>query len=122
MAYDPSTTIGKVRFRIADTLESPNQQISDAEINSVLDDVDDSIPRAAAVCLRAIAADRAKIAIRIKALDLEADYGKVAAELRALAKDLELSDEQDGYFDIAEMVTTKYARAEKIDNELERQG
>lgn len=64
MSYDIGTNVGKVRFRIADTDEA-NELFSNAEIEYCLSVTSDSIPLAAAMCLRALAADRVKLSKKI---------------------------------------------------------
>lgn len=120
MAYDPTTDIGKVRLLIGDTDEVV---FTDAEIQAFLNLADDSIGVAAAKALRAMAASQARLEKRLKALDIELDTKGLAKELRALAKELEESEEEEGAFAIAEMVpNNRYAIEERLRKEAQRQG
>lgn len=106
-SYDPSLNIGKVRLRISDKY-SDDYIFEDEEILSFLFDEDDNWRKAAALALETIATSEVYIQKVIKILNLSTDGAKVAAELRAQAKELRAqaaalaTTDDDGLFDVAE--------------------
>lgn len=76
--------IEQVRFLIADQGAPP--LLTDAQIDSALTAEGGSDLLAAARCLEAIAVSEVLVGKRIQTQDLSTDGAKVAAELRALAK------------------------------------
>lgn len=111
MAIDYSTPAGQVRLLIADLItddDEGNQVFNDAQIAGFVALArDGNVKRAAALALRAVAANEVLVQKRIKLLDLSTDGPSEAAALRALAADLtaEADSEDDGAaFAIAEQV------------------
>lgn len=81
--YDPATDVGRVRLLIADTdLESA--LFEDEELEALLALAGD-LHGAAAMALEAVAADRARLARRVKVGGYEAEQQAVQ-ELRSLAE------------------------------------
>jgi hypothetical protein len=118
-SYDPSLLAGKVRLLIADTVDL-GHVFEDDEVAAALSAADDNLNRAAAMLLRALASNKARLSKRLKALDVEVDLKGASAELRALAKDLEESDDESGAFGIVEMVPNVFAARERLAKESQR--
>jgi len=97
--YDLGTDVGKVRLVIADT-DITDPDFSDAEIEAALS-METGIKRAGARLLRSLAANRARLAIRVSRGGVGRtggqfeDFTKVAYELRALADKLESESAED---------------------------
>lgn len=105
--YDPSTDEGQVRLLIDDTGTDP--VFTQQEIQTFLDMTGGNVLRAAARALLMIAGSEARLGKKIRTQDLSTDGPAVAAELRALAKQLrDEADEEDeddperSYFGIVE--------------------
>lgn len=94
MAIDYSTPEGQVRLLIADTTEG-SFLLEDAQITGYLSIEHGRVKRAAARALDAIATSEVLISKKIRTLDLQTDGPAVAAELRALAKQLRDEDDED---------------------------
>ena len=86
MAIDYATDVGRVRLLIPDTDED-NQLLIDPQIDALLT-MEGSVKLAAAAALDIIASNEALVGKVITTQDLSTDGPKVAAELRARAKDL----------------------------------
>lgn len=84
MALNNPEQVEQVRFLIAD-LGNP-QTLDNLQIAAALTAEGDSVLLAAARCLEAIAVSEVLVGKRIQTQDLSTDGAKVAAELRALAK------------------------------------
>lgn len=101
------TDVQKVRLLIAD-LDTGNQILTDNQVSDYLELESGSVRLAAATALEAIATSEVLISKVIKTNDLSTDGTKVAAELRAQAKNLrELEGaalEGEGFFDIVDVV------------------
>lgn len=93
-SYDPTTTIGRVRLLIADTdYEQPD--FADSEITAALAMAGDSIHRAGALLLRALAANRARLAVSVRRGNVSEDLSAIARELREQADALDAMAEAD---------------------------
>lgn len=119
--YDLSTSIGKVRRKIADT-DAGLYSFEDAEVQSALDEHSDSLNRAAADLLRTLAVDRVKLDKRVKALDGEVDRKGIVNNLLAAAKALDEADADAGGFAIASTVGNFFGKRERLRKEIERNG
>lgn len=84
---DYSTETEQVRALIAD-VDTDQQIVDDVQIETYLDLNDGNPRRAAADALDAIAVSELLVSKVIRTQDLQTDGAKVAAELRARAKDL----------------------------------
>lgn len=102
MAVDYGTPAGQVRLLINDTSDDP--VFAQAEIEAFLALEGDVVKRAAALALLAIAGDEALTSKVIRTQDLTTDGAKLAAELRAQAKEFraQAADEDDGYFELVD--------------------
>lgn len=118
MSYDPTNDQGKVRLGIVDTSSSPT--FSDAEIQAFLDMNDGSIKFAIASGLESKAALYASRSPDLKVLDIQVDFSKAAADLRAQAKQIRESEYNSSAFDFAEEVEGGFARQERRTKEFER--
>jgi len=108
---DPETDIGLVRLLITD-VDEDNLLFSDAQIQAFIT-LEPTIKRAAATALEAIATSEALIGKVIRTQDLATDGTKVAAELRARAKDLRQQSDNDdadadGGFEIIDYVEPRW--------------
>lgn len=117
--YDPATDAGKVRLLIADT-DSVDFIFTDAEIAAFLSMEEDSIRFAAADALDAIASSRARLAKKIKSLDMEADFTDAASNFREQAKAFREIGDDDGSFQIAELVTNHFSARERLEKQFQR--
>lgn len=113
---------GKVRLLIPDkdTENVENQIFQDDEIEAFLTLEDDNVRRAAALAIETIASSEALTLKVIKLLDIQTDGAKTsdallarAAKLREQATEAE-EWEEDGAFDIAEMVVDDFSARERI--------
>jgi hypothetical protein len=95
VATDYTSARGQVRLLISDVNEG-NFLIADDQIDGYLAIESGRVKRAAARALDAIATSEVLISKKIRTLDLQTDGPAVAAELRALAKQLRDEDDQDG--------------------------
>jgi hypothetical protein len=95
VAIDYTTPVGQVRLLIAD-VDEDHLLLSDDQITGYLAIESGRVKRAAGKTLEAIATSEVLISKRIRTLDLQTDGPGVAAELRALAKQLRDEDDQDG--------------------------
>lgn len=96
-AYNPATTVGRVRLLCRDTT-TPGQVFEDEEIQAFIDLCGGEVLLAAAMALRTIAANEVLVQKRIKMLDLQTDGPAEADALRQLADALERRHE-DGVGD-----------------------
>lgn len=87
MAYDPSTNAGFTRLLIADTDEA-TYLFTEAEITAFLSRASDDPHRAAAMAIRALTSDRAKLSKRIERNGYKSEQQAID-ELLKLAKALE---------------------------------
>jgi hypothetical protein len=140
-SYDPSTPVGMVRLLVFDTNGVPPYPIwQDNEINAALNMFSSqgvivalsgytpNIPpvqlafsyrRTAAMLLRGLAANQARMAT-VGLLDAKLN-GKAAADaLRAVATDYVTSEENDGFFAVAEMVPNSFSMRERLTNQMLR--
>lgn len=123
-SYDLTTDAGKVRLLIPDTSASA-YVFNDDEIDAFLS-LEDGVRRAAALALETIASSQALTLKVIKILDLQTDGAKTAealmkraSELRAQALEAD-AEEEDGGFEVIEMVPNTFAHREYIRNEMLR--
>lgn len=123
--YNISTSVGKVRMLISDVDENrPARQIfQDDEIGAFLDLNSANVLLSAAMALSTIAANEVMIQKKMKTLDTQTDGPAVAAELRALAKQLReqaMNPPGGEGFDIAEMVYDAATYEERVWNQVLR--
>lgn len=120
-----STDVGKVRLLISDR-DSEYPIFSDEDIEAFLDMNSDSVRRAAAEALDAMASNEAFVQKRITLLDLTTDGPATAAALRAGANklrelaDLEDESDDDGAFDYAEMTVNDFTTRERFVKQAQR--
>ena len=81
--YDIATDVGRVRLLVADT-DTGDATFADAEIEWALV-AETGVYRAAALLLRALAVDSARLAVRVSRGGVSEDLTQVAANLRAQA-------------------------------------
>lgn len=111
-SYNPATDAGKVRLLVSDTTEFEDDGVTrlyvfeDSEVAAALDQWSEDVYRAAGMLLRSLAANKARIAKRVKALDVEVDLKAASKELIDLAASMEKASDDGGAFAIAEMVPT----------------
>lgn len=125
--YDPTTNRGRVRLLIQDTDTSgpPEKQLfTDVEIDAFLG-LEDGVFTAAALALETMASQQAMVLKVISLLDLTTNGAAVSSALLERAKRLrELADvateDEQGVFDWAEMITTTWAGDERVWNEALR--
>lgn len=115
---DPTSNIGRVRILITDR-DPLNPIFDDTEIEAFLALESDSVYRASATGLLAIAADQALLLKVVKLLDSSYDGAKLADSLRQLAqKYLDRADQVDaasgGTFDWATFIDDPFAAREAI--------
>ncbi len=107
--YDPTLPSGEVRLRISD-VTSPFI-FEDNEINAFLSMSKDSVLRAAAAALMAIAGNEALLYKYVRTDDLTIDGAKVATELRLQARQLETqAADEDEFFMVTYPVCARYPR------------
>lgn len=116
--YDLATAIGKVRQNIPDTVDS-GHLFEDAELQSFLDDNDDSVNYAAAAALDSLAGRYARSPKRIKSLDTDVEMPS-PKELRDQASALREREDDSGTIEIAELVTNHFSAAERIRKQFQR--
>lgn len=105
---DYATDVGKIRLLIPDTAvdTSNNYLFSDDQLTALLGLYDDNVKRSAAQAKDIIASETTMLLKYVVTDDLQVDGPKVAAELRAQAKELraqaDTSDNSEvfDYFDI----------------------
>ena len=115
--YDLTTNLGKVRLLIADT-DSTNYDFSDAEVTAALSQ-EQNVPKlAAALLLGILAANRARLAVRVTRGSVSEDLTQVAANLRALAAQYRAEAEGDADTVLEAVVTPSYDRFSAWRNEL----
>lgn len=123
--YDPTTNIGRVRRSIPDRVEA-DAIWSDEEIQSFLDDEGGNWRRATATILETMASDSVLVLQVIRIHNIETDGAKMSAELLKRAKglrdlaDVEETNEDDGGFAIAEIVTTESQYRDRLINQALR--
>jgi hypothetical protein len=109
MVYDPSTPAGEVRLRISDITEP--YVFADNEISAFLSMSKDSVLRAAAAALMAIASNEALLYKYVRTDDLTIDGAKVATELRLQARQLEAqAADEDEHFMLTYPTCVRYPR------------
>lgn len=86
--YDISTDAGKVRLLIADT-DISDALFADEEVAFALAQCDDCLYAAAALLLRALAADKARLAVRVTRGGVSEDLTQATVQLQALAQQYE---------------------------------
>jgi len=86
--YDISTDTGKVRLMIADT-DTSDALFADEEVAFALAQCDDCLYGAAALLLRALAADRARLAVRVTRGGVSEDLTQATVQLQAMAQQYE---------------------------------
>lgn len=118
--YDVTTTEGRVRLLIGDTVNS-GHLFEDSEISAFLSLNGDNVRLAAASALEAIAANQVMVLKVIRLLDLSTDGAAVARELCQQAASLRDQvesgiDDPTGLFDWAEMVVDRFSGRELLVN------
>ena len=108
-SYDLETDIGKVRLLIADTDISAHD-FTDAEVDVALTQESDSIKRAAALLLLALASNRARLAVSVKRGAVSEDLSKLAAELRAQAEEFVKQAAEAEDLPLEAVITPSYER------------
>jgi hypothetical protein len=120
--YDPDTDVGKVRLLISDVDLDNGPIFTDAEIATFLILEAVSVRRAAAQALDVIASNEALVQKRIQILDLRTDGPAVARALRDHAAALRdqvdsgVESDEDGEFEIAQMVTGPFGHRQAVWN------
>ena len=93
--YDTETDRGKVRLLIGDTDED-SYDFNDAEIDVFLAQEGSVLYRSAALALRTLATNKAKLARRVQLNpNLAVDRGEMATQLLELAREYEAKADQD---------------------------
>jgi hypothetical protein len=110
---DPTTDVGMVRILIAD-VDPTNSLFPDDYLTGLLNLEQGVVRYAAAQALEVMAASEVMVQKRIKLLDLETNGPAQSTELRQLAKQLRLSEENMAYFKIAEQVNDPFSARERI--------
>lgn len=87
MAYNPSTDEGRVRLLVSDTDDNAREW-TDAEITAALS-LGGTVHQAAAILLRALAGNEARLLKKIETHGLKTDGPALSRELRELANDIE---------------------------------
>lgn len=100
--YDTDTDTGKVRLLIQDTT-ADGAAFSDEEIAVFLDMECDVVRLAAAMALEALAADKAKVALRQKTLNFDKDTRGISKELREQAQSFRDSENSVPAYGVAEV-------------------
>jgi hypothetical protein len=141
-SYDPSSDLGKVRLLVADT-DPSNPIFSDAEITAAMTMNSTSflyvsaqaqpsglgvatpfggtsLYRAAAVLLKSIASNKARLAAITQLLDVKLSPKEAATALRDLAADYLEMENTSGAFAIAEMIPDQFAARERMRNQILR--
>jgi hypothetical protein len=123
--YDLDTDAGKVRLLIPDT-DTSRPVFSNAEIDAFLELEGTNVRRAAALALDVIASNETQVLKVIQILDLRTDGAALSKELRARAADLraqadEALDDDDGGFEIAELVVDRTSYLDRIWNQALRE-
>jgi hypothetical protein len=117
-SYDPTTDAGLIRLLIADTDEGTHV-FSDAEIAAVYAANANSVKATSAQLLEALAANHAKLAIKVGRGDVDEDLTKVASELRAQAALYRAqADAEDEGVCIEAVTSPSYERFSYTTNEL----
>jgi hypothetical protein len=140
--FTAAPDISKVRALVGDTTNSlPNTPIwQDEEINGIMQMFTSggitialsyvpavSVPsvishrRTAAALLRGLAANAGRMMLA-GLLDARVTAQAAAASLNAIAKDLIASEENDGFFAVAEMAVNQFAARERLYDMVLRQG
>lgn len=105
--YDLTTDLGTVRFLIADT-DSMNFDFADDEVTAALAQ-EQNVPKlAAALLLGILAANRARLAVRVTRGSVSEDLTQVAANLRALAAQYRSEAEVDADTVLEAVITPSY--------------
>jgi hypothetical protein len=116
--YDLTTSAGKVRLLIADT-NGDGYDFEDAEIAAALGLEDNSVRRAAATLLDALAANRARLSVRVgRGSGVSEDLTQMAKDLHVQAATLrEQADQGDESAPLEMTVTPTLERFSAWDNE-----
>ena len=124
--FNLATDVGRVRLLIPDR-DSTDPLFQDDEITAFLS-LEGDVRRATALALETLASDQALVLKAVRLLDITTDGGKVsdallkrATGLREQAERAEMAEE-NGLFDIAEMVPNSFAWRERVRNEGLRYG
>lgn len=95
-----ATPVEQVRLLIQDTLVVPDQIFTDADLQVFLD-LETSVKSAAALALETIAADKAKLAQKLRTLNFEEDDRGAAQALLNAAQQFRDSDIAFGAAEVA---------------------
>jgi hypothetical protein len=139
-SYDPSTPIGMVRLLVFDTNGvAPYPIWQDEEITAALNlfsstniivglsGYQPAVPvaqmfsyrRSAALLLRGLASNQGRLAT-VGILDAKLNGPAAAKALQSVADDYVTSEENDGYFAVAEMVQDPFSMRERLWKQLYR--
>ena len=139
-SYDPSTPVGLVRLLVFDTNGvAPYPIWQDEEIAAALNvfsstnvivglsGYQPAVPvaqifsyrRSAAMLLRGLAANQGRLAT-VGILDAKLNGAAAAKALQSIADDYVTSEENDGYFAVAEMCVNNFSMRERLANMLYR--
>lgn len=130
--FTSNPTVANVRLLVSDTVNvAPLPIWQDEEIQAALNMFSSqgiivglsgfniavpqiySYRRAAALLLRSLAGNRARMAA-IEILDVKLSGSQAANSLRQIAEDLVTSEENDGYFAVSEMVQNQFSMRERL--------
>lgn len=129
MALDYTTAAHQVRLLITDPYEdsdgSDDQILTDAQVEAFLSLEGANVFRAAALALETIATDQVLVLKVIRTLDVQTDGAKVAAELRARAKDLRSRADDDAAsldddFAVAEFADPVFGYRDRLNRQILR--
>jgi len=114
-SYDPSTSVGRVRLRIADT-NADRQVLADEDIEAFLSMAGDSIPLAAAMALESIAMNEL---LCLKVVNLMGaiitDAASAAKQIREIAKSLRVE-----YATMSDATSAGFVSIEMVDDDLQK--
>lgn len=123
---DNTAQVGQVRHLIADLDTGENQVFTNDQLATYLALNGDDVRRAAADGLDAIAVSELLVSKVIRTQDLQTDGAKVAAELRARAKDLrdraDAVDDQGNWFGFDVVPSSPLRRPEGTEHRHEAWG
>ncbi|WP_285240067.1 hypothetical protein [Pseudarthrobacter sp. MEB009] len=115
------TPVGQVRLLLAEAEVESEQVLTDDQIRGFLTLRKDSVYRAAAAALRAIAISEALRSKVIKAQDVQVDGAKLATELRALAKTYddqaaadESAEDNGSFFSVHPLALSDHIEGEEL--------
>jgi len=140
--YDPTSNLGKVRLLIADT-DSSHPIFQDDEVQAAMEMQNSdflyvsgmaqptglgaqvsvsvvSLYRSAAVLLRALAANKSRLAAVVQLLDVKLAPNVAAQALRDTAKEYIEMEQDSGAFAIAEVAPDTFSARERLFKQVQR--